>query len=219
MNPYVGITGVTTPEQTASALSAFPKDGNRKLMVGVLATWKSLHGIPMKPKWAKQTPDPKIISALFTSDERVLNLVHFSTEEGQENSVLGDMLKIHELAGPNFHGFQLNLVWPGIRLLKEYRETVSSNYRIVLQISREAVKVAGEIPHVIAVLSHYDGASSLIYFSTRTAVMASHSTPNAPAHISPPSKIRAGTLASALPADSALTRSISSNRSLRNFQA
>jgi hypothetical protein len=156
MKPYIGITGFTKPEEVAFALNIFPKDGNRKLMVGVLATYKSLRGIPMKPRWAKQTPNPEAIEKIFPDDERVINLVHFSSEVGQNPSILNDLLKIHELAGPNFHGFQLNLVWPEIQVLKEYKRKVGFGYQIILQIGQKSIEVVGATPEgVVEKLSYY----------------------------------------------------------------
>jgi hypothetical protein len=157
MKPYIGITGFTKPEEVESAINAFPVD-YRKLMVGVLATFKSLRGIPMKPKWAKQTPSPKAISDLFLDDIRVINLVHFSTEEGQEDSIFAHMLKIHQLAGPNFDGFQLNLAWPDTWAINRYRSSVDRGRQIVLQIGQKAVEQAGNTPQgVINRLSYYIG--------------------------------------------------------------
>lgn len=143
MKPYIGVTGFSKPEEVSAALDAFPRNDKRKFMVGVPATYKSLRGIPMKPKWAKQTPDPAVIKELFPDDEQAVNLVHFSTQEGRENSVLVDMLKIHELAGPNFHGFQLNVAWPEVKQLNAYRTAVGWSYRIVLQLGQKAVEAAG----------------------------------------------------------------------------
>lgn len=158
MVPYIGVTGFTKLNEVQSALNAFPPTSNafpycvgRQLMVGVLATWKSLRGIPMKPKWAKQTADPNSIRDLFLDDRRVVNLVHYSTEEGQEDSLLSDMLKIHELAGPNFHGLQLNVAWPPWKALSEYRYRVGESCRrIVLQVSQKAVEMAGGTPERVA---------------------------------------------------------------------
>lgn len=158
MNPYIGVTGFSRPEDVDAALQVFPHDGKRKLMVGVLTTFKSLRDISMKPKWAKQTPKPLNISNLFVDDRRVVNLVHFSTEEGQEGSVLADMLKIHELAGPNLHGFQLNLTWPETRLLDDYRRAMGYEYRVVLQIGAKAVKVIrGTAQRIVDMLYNYVG--------------------------------------------------------------
>lgn len=158
MNPYIGITGFSKPEEVSAALQVFANNGSRKLMVGVLATYKALRSIPMKPKWAKQTPNPASISGLFPNDERVVNLVHFSTEEGQESSVLADMFKIHEVAGPNFHGFQLNVAWPQINQLDDYRAAMGWGHRIVLQLGQKAVEVVGGTTQgVVDMLYHYAG--------------------------------------------------------------
>jgi len=165
MNPYIGITGFSKSEEVSAALQVFPQNGNRKLMVGVLATYKSLRDIPMKPKWAKQTPHPSTIAGLFPNDERAVNLVHFSTEEGQESSVLADMLKIHELAGPNFHGFQLNVAWPQINQLDDYRAAMGWDYRIVLQLGQKAVEAAGGTAQsVVDMLYHYAGIVDDVLF-------------------------------------------------------
>ena len=158
MKPYIGITGFTKQEEVVSALDIFPQNSNRKLMVGALATYKSLRGIPMKPRWAKQTPNPEAIRSIFLNDERVVNLVHFSTEEGQEGLVLADMLRIHELAGANFHGFQLNVAWPQINQLDEYRAAMGRDYRIVLQLGQKAVEaVGGTTQGVVEMLCRYAG--------------------------------------------------------------
>ena len=150
MKPYIGVTGFTKKEEVSSALSVFPKNYDRELMVGVCATWKSLRYLPIKPKWQKQTPSPLAINELFLEDSRVLNLVHYSTEEGQERSILNDMVKIHNLAGWHFHGFQLNIAWPEVRILDEYRNAVGYKYRVVLQIGQKAVEMAGGTPESVA---------------------------------------------------------------------
>lgn len=158
MKPYIGVTGFTSPTEVKSALSVFPVSSTRLLMVGVLVSWKSLRNIPLKPRWQKQFPNPATIAEIFPNDSRVVNLIHFSTEEGQESSILADMLKIHEIAGPNFHGFQLNIPWPEIQVVEEYRKAVGNDYRLVLQIGQKAVEAVGGTPRgVIDMLSHYVG--------------------------------------------------------------
>lgn len=134
-------------------------------MIGILVSWKSLRDIPLKPRWQKQFPNPEKISHLFFNDKRVLNLVHFSTEEGQEGSVLADMFTIRKLAGPNFHGFQINIAWPEICLIKEYRRAVGDNDRIVLQIGQKAVEMAGGTPQgVVDMLYNYAGVVDDVLF-------------------------------------------------------
>jgi phosphoribosylanthranilate isomerase len=112
----------------------------------------------LKPKWQKQFPAPRLIGDLFFNDPRVINLVHYSTEEGKENVILEDMLEIHKLAGSNLHGFQLNIPWPDVSLLKEYRADTRADTYIVLQIGQKAVEMVGDTPQgVVDALSHYVG--------------------------------------------------------------
>lgn len=158
MNPYIGVTGFTKPEEVRAVLDKFPNNAKHKLMVGVLATWKSLRDIEIKPKWAKQTPVKDLISTLFFEDKRVLNLVHYSTESGHESTILEDLLVVHDLAGSNFEGFQLNITWPEVSMLEEYRAVVGWEHRLVLQIGSKAVEFAGSTPEgVVDRLSDYQG--------------------------------------------------------------
>jgi len=143
MDPYIGITGFTGSEEVAGALRIFPPAGKRKLMVGVLATYKSLRGIPMKEKWAKQTPKSEDVAHIFLPDSYALNLVHLSTEEDQKETLLADMIRINEVAGPFLHGFQLNVAWPQMNQLYTYRATLGQHHKIVLQIGQKAVEQAG----------------------------------------------------------------------------
>lgn len=143
MVPYIGITGLTTPREVHFALNNFPA-GSRKLMVGVLASWKTVRGIPLKPRWAKQFPDPQRLSDLLRTDPRVLNLVHYSTDEGQESSLFDDLITLHNLAGPELSGFQLNIAWPPITLIEAYRLTkFGRKSHLILQLGQRAVEVAG----------------------------------------------------------------------------
>ena len=158
MKSYVGVTGFMNLSEVTSALSVFPRSSTRQLMVGVLVSWKSLRGIRLKPRWRKQFPNPHSISDLFIRDSRILNLVHYSTEEGEESSILKDLLKIHQYAGLDFHGFQINIPWPEIRLMDEYRMAMGCDYRLILQIGQEAMEMVDRSPQkVVEMLCRYVG--------------------------------------------------------------
>ena len=143
---YIGITGFTSRMAVEFALSQFSHTVPQKLMVGVLASWKSLRGLPMREYWQQQTPRAKDVPELFLNDPRVLNLVHYSADNSaHERSVLWkDLAKIQETAGLNFHGFQLNLAWPPVYVLDEWRAVFGYKHTIVLQVGRDAIlAVAG----------------------------------------------------------------------------
>lgn len=53
--PYIGITGFMSRDEVEEVLTVFPENSTRKLMVGVLASEKTLHG-PTN-KWPNRYPD------------------------------------------------------------------------------------------------------------------------------------------------------------------
>lgn len=165
MNPYIGVTGFTKPVEVLETIRAFPKKSRYKLMVGVLATWKTLRDIEIHPRWAKQTPKNSVISSLFLDYPGVLNLIHYSVDPENLGSLLQDLVTIHELAGPNFHGFQLNIPWPEVSVLKEYRIAKGWDKKIVLQLGGKAVEAANFDPEVVAQrLGEYQGIIDYVLF-------------------------------------------------------
>jgi len=153
---YIGITGFTSPHEVSALVDLIPPESYRKLMVGVCATWKSLNYIPMKPKWAKQTPSPDRISSIFLDHLSVINLVHYSTDH--QDTLLEQMRRIIDYAGPNLHGFQLNIPWPNIEQLAGLVFRSDYPYRVVLQISQKAMDAVGQKPQgLISMLKQYVG--------------------------------------------------------------
>lgn len=165
MVSYVGVTGFMKREEVRMALDVFPSDAGPRLMVGVLATWKTLRGLPVKPKWQKQMPNPLTIDEVFVGDPRALNLVHYSAGEDHALELFRDLHKLRFLGGPHFNGFQLNLAWPEIRQLQDYREAFGYEDFLVLQIGAKAVEERGGSPQKVAeLLYHYGGIVDAMLF-------------------------------------------------------
>lgn len=146
MLSYIGVTGFTTATQVAAALNAMAsmhfavQRTQRKLMVGVLASARSLRGAPLRPVWQDRYPRPTAIAGIFPDDPRTLNLVHFAPGDEYRASLLPDLDRLTQLAGPRLHGFQLNMAWPRETELGVYRE--DCGYRrhvIVLQLGAAAL--------------------------------------------------------------------------------
>lgn len=150
MESYIGINGITLPEQACFARCGFDAFPSRRLMIGTLVTWKSLRRIPLSWRWASQAVKPELLRRVCLADPSMLNVAHFSSEEGQEETVLTDLLRIHELGGPHFHGIQVNIAWPDAALLLAYREQVGASSRLILQLGQKAVKLCGDDPLVVA---------------------------------------------------------------------
>jgi hypothetical protein len=127
---YIGCSGITTRAEVLGALSAFP-DCGRQLMVGVLASEKTLAG--QKNRYHRRCPPVERIAGIFVEDPRCLNLVHFGADEPPDAT---DLARLFDLAGPLCHGFQFNGAWPwpaNIETLCRMFEHAGKKPRIVLQ--------------------------------------------------------------------------------------
>ena len=101
--PYIGITGFTTRAEVVRIISEIPRMSDRLLMVGVLASLKTLNG--RTNKYPDRYPRVSKISEIFSdNDQAVLNLIHYNTDEAE--SLDQQLLKAIDLGGKNLHGFQ-----------------------------------------------------------------------------------------------------------------
>lgn len=133
--PYIGVTGFMTPEEVWQVLEAVPLSVHRKLMVGVLASSKTMRGIPNK--YPHRYPRPEKIAEIFVDHPSTLNLIHFNTKEPDQ--LLEQMIEVTKLGGPNVHGLQLNVKWPDRLALAKYRATFETKV-IVLQCGHGALE-------------------------------------------------------------------------------
>lgn len=132
--PYVGVTGFTELAQIQEALKTIPKHAGRRLMVGVLMSATTLDG--RQNKWQNRYPRKECVSRLFISDDRLLNLVHYSSDSS--NFLYRELEEITTLAGPHFHGFQLNINWPVPEEIARYRAAHPEKF-LVLQLGSQAI--------------------------------------------------------------------------------
>jgi len=145
MKSYVGITGFMNQWEIESILNLFTEAASRKLMVGILVSWKTLNG--QKNKYPRRYPKIKKVAQLFPDSPRSVNLIHYNTKEPE--SLLSQLFLLTDIGGKNLHGFQLNMTWPETSDLEKYLERYGG-MRIVLQISNKAFKVVGNSPRALA---------------------------------------------------------------------
>lgn len=131
--------------EVRSVLSWIPPKSDRYLMVGVLVSDKTLHGLGNNHP--RRFPKIENVERLFLPDPKALNLIHFNTHE--QESLLDQMVLARLKAGDNFHGFQLNVAWPKVKTLQLYRRE-HEDAIIVLQLGAEAMDVVGHRPDVLA---------------------------------------------------------------------
>lgn len=143
---YVGITGFMSSGEVTEVISkSFWGDNDPLLMVGVLMSSKTLGG--KRNKWSKRYPFGYNISTIFPSHPRALNLIHFSTD--YPDNLDRELFEAVRIGGERLHGFQLNVVWPKIHLLRAFKKSYPE-MKLVLQLGNKAIIKAGKSRKVLA---------------------------------------------------------------------
>ena len=151
--PYIGITGFKTAQEVFDVLSCFFSKTDRLLMVGGLASLKTMRG--NKNKWAHRYPTMEDISVIFQDHPQVLNLIHYNTEE--LDTLADQLVAMTEFGGTNLHGFQLNVPWPPLSQLDIYR-AMHLEKQIVLQIGGRAFDMINNSPEqLVKKVAEYEG--------------------------------------------------------------
>lgn len=156
--PYIGVTGITSLREAQALLAGVPPSSERLLMVGVLASAKTLRGDTTK--YPQRYPQVEEIAGIFSDDARALNLIHFATDTQE---TLGDQLRaLVHLGGPRLHGFQLNVVWPSRDVLRVFHDEFPDKH-IVLQIGKRAAEQEGDDPQRVAErVATYEGLADYL---------------------------------------------------------
>lgn len=142
---YIGITGFMQRAETETILSCLPKYGNRKVMIGALASSKTLAG--EKNRYPNRYPEKEAIKDIFINHPSALNLIHYSTDNYE--TLYDQLSTLHDYAGPLCHGYQLNIPWPDSKIINRFRFLHPNTY-IVLQIGARAFSEIGHSPPRLA---------------------------------------------------------------------
>ncbi len=131
---HIGITGFGSNQEYLDVLGKKNSAWKSSIQAGVLVSSKTLAGL--RQEQTKRFPSMEVLPTIFGDIPGVLNLIHFNTN--QREQLVDDLLKAHELAGPYCHGFQLNIAWPSIQAIEEYRK-VHPTAKITLQCGTKAL--------------------------------------------------------------------------------
>ncbi len=134
--PYIGITGFMGGGEVDYLLNRTPREllAYRDMMVGVLVSSKTMHGV--SNKWPGRYPPVDEIPGIFNKSSDRLNLLHFSTDYPERLS--DDMCELMHRAGRHCCGFQLNVRWPDVREIAKFRDQFP-RARLVLQLGAKAL--------------------------------------------------------------------------------
>lgn len=154
MAPYIGITGFMARDEVESILEVVPSGRRHKLMVGVLASSKTISGLGNK--WPGRYPPMPVISRIFIDDPRTVNLIHYATDDMK--TLPDQTAQLVRCVGPHHQGYQLNMKWPEPGIVSD---AVHLGHRIVLQIGSRALEEVGHDPKDLSeVLDAYNGLIS-----------------------------------------------------------
>lgn len=159
MNSYIGICDFENDSQVRDMLSVWSaKDSSRRLMVGCMASYKSLNGLPTK--WSEIWPAKESLSSIFIDDPRVMNCIHYADCEGID--ILDNLEKAVAHSGPNLHAVQLDMIWPSPCEIEDFHRSCW-DVSIVLQLNFEALcQVNNNEDKLLSKLDEYDGCLDYI---------------------------------------------------------
>jgi phosphoribosylanthranilate isomerase len=132
---YIGVTGFTKPEQVVAALASVPRCPSRLLMVGVLASYKTLQGEPAGNP--RRYPACEDIAGIFNDDWRTLNLIHYNSRN--PNEIVSQLREALEWGGQYCDGIQINIPWPDEHVVGALRRRFADK-KIVLQVNQQAMQ-------------------------------------------------------------------------------
>ncbi|MFA6158043.1 MAG: hypothetical protein WC763_00240 [Candidatus Paceibacterota bacterium] len=153
--PYVGITDFTKFEQVEHMLRVFKAHihptSTRKLHVGVMMSYKTLHGL--ETKWSKAFPPKETVASIFASGE-TYNCLHYADYD-KDPDFDRSLDQAVSYGGFNLNAVQLDMVWPepdGIAY------AVPGHIEVILQVGKNAIEQADNSPDtVVTMLGNYEG--------------------------------------------------------------
>ena len=113
--PYVGITDFTTIEQVKDMLAVWSTHrppglnrhrSKRRLHVGVMMSYKTLHGI--ESKWSKVFPHKETITDIFGCDN-VYNCLHYADYSHDDSKFWESLLQAIRYGGIGINAVQLDM--------------------------------------------------------------------------------------------------------------
>lgn len=157
MHPYIGITDFTNFEQVRNMLRVFtthlPAGSTRKLHVGVMMSYKTLHGIPSK--WQNVFPPKENISDIFSSFE-TYNCLHYADYDNQPD--LWKSLTDAIVWSGGLNALQLDMIWPDPAQIANGVHASRRHPEVILQIGKNALEEADNDPKtVVEKLEDYEG--------------------------------------------------------------
>ncbi len=150
--PYIGVSCVRHRNDIAnvdaSNLCLFKlPSARRKIMIGTASSLQTIMGEPTGCSNRDATMEE--MPHIFTSNSAAFNLIHHAARGEALLTLFEQLEKLVLLAGPNLHGFQLNVVWPDPMVISDLKG-LFPHLKFVLGIGPESLKMVGNRPQGLA---------------------------------------------------------------------
>ena len=155
--PYIGITDFVR-EQVNPMLSVLtthlPQGSSRKLHVGVMMSYKTLHDIPTK--WSAAFPPKETIASIFFSSD-TYNCLHYADYDN-DSRFERSLAHAISFGGEHIHAVQLDMIWPDPKKIARALADSHKQIEVILQIGKNALEAVLYNPYAVAeMIRDYDG--------------------------------------------------------------
>ena len=142
--PYIGITDFQSRDEVLRMLDRFSELPDvftypHKLMVGVMMSYKTLHGLPSK--WTDIFPKKEDIANIFVHDPLLFNTLHYA--DYTNTDVADSIAQAIRSGGPHLDAIQLDMIWPSPRELSEGLAGSKKDLSVILQVGGTALQEVG----------------------------------------------------------------------------
>ncbi len=158
MTPYIGITNFTSGQQVNKMMAVLaehlPQHLTHQLHVGVMMSWKTLHGIPSR--WSQVFPAKERLAGIFWSS-LAYNCLHYADMDNNPG-LANSLTEALSWCGDTIHAIQLDMIWPDPQEIAKGVEASGKNVEVILQLGNAALAAVGNDPQqLVQRLTDYAG--------------------------------------------------------------
>lgn len=155
--PYIGITDFMNYEQVQLMLATFKANTQerqrRRLHVGVMMSYRTLHGLDTK--WTNAFPPKETIAHIFSSNE-TMNCLHYA--DYTDSDVAESLTQAIGWGGFGINSLQLDMIWPNPEHVANAVKASHMEIEVILQVGRNAIEQTNNSPNeVVERLKDYEG--------------------------------------------------------------
>jgi len=146
--PYIGITDFMTAAEARVMLRSFGEyrtgKDPRKLMVGVMMSWKTFNGV--SSRFTEAFPNKFAVPSIFLDHPLAFNTLHYADYDDFSSPHDISMMLYVCRQGGRLDAVQFDMIWPHPSLLKQVKDDSNGAIKNVLQIGANALAVEADDP-------------------------------------------------------------------------